>query len=230
MNTRNKSSIKNISWRNMVIFITLIFMIINALPNLYPDKTNIQLISNNSNIEQTTPEQLNTLLLNNNLASVKIITNATGTIITLENKSDEQAAKELLNTAFAGKYVISSTVSNEGPSWFKAMNMEPIKLGLDLSGGGFFVLDVDTERAFFEHMKGLGTDLKTQSIEKRIRGVNVAQVNNYSLEVSFPSAMKSKLELLLSDITKHSPELSTKNISNTHISLLYSPQEQVNFR
>ena len=230
MNTRNKSSIKNISWRNMVIFITLIFMIINALPNLYPDKTNIQLISNNSNIEQTTPEQLNTLLLNNNLASEKIITNATGTIITLENKSDEQAAKELLNTAFAGKYVISSTVSNEGPSWFKALNMEPIKLGLDLSGGVLFVLDVDTERALFEHMKGLGTDLKTQSIEKRIRGVNVAQVNNYSLEVSFPSAMKSKLELLLSDITKHSPELSTKNISNTHISLLYSPQEQVNFR
>ena len=230
MNTRNKSTIKSFSWRNIVILITLIFMIVSALPNLYPEKSNIQLISSGNDIEQTTPEQLNTLLLNNHLASEQIITNANGTVITLKNKSDEQAAKALLSKALDGKYSVSSTTTSDAPAWFKSMKMEPIKLGLDLSGGVLFVLDVDTDRAMFEHLKELGSDLKSQSIEKRIRGVNFTQTNNNSIELSFPVSMQGKVELLLSDIIKQSPELSIKDISDSRKSLFYSPQEQVNFR
>ena len=137
------------SWQNIVIMITLIFMIINALPNLYPDKASIQLTSNSSQSEPMSLQALNTLLVSNQLAVEKITTSATGIAITLANKADEQTAKNLLKAKLGERYAITSAVTSNAPAWFKSLNMEPIKQGLDLSGGVLFVLDVDTERALF---------------------------------------------------------------------------------
>ncbi|MBA6391737.1 protein translocase subunit SecD [Colwellia sp. BRX10-3] len=230
MNSRNKSAKKYISWQNIVIMITLIFMIINALPNLYPEKASIQLTSNSSQSVQTSPQKLNTLLLSNQLATEKITANATGITIILASKTDEQATKDLLKSELDDNYLIASTLESDAPPWFKSMNMEPIKLGLDLSGGVLFVLDVDTERALFEHLKGFAVDIKTLSVENRIRGLNISQPTNNSIEISFPSSMHSKVEKLLNAVTNSTPELSMSKTSNTQITLFYPPQEQVKFR
>ncbi|MFT5635901.1 MAG: preprotein translocase subunit SecD [Cognaticolwellia sp.] len=230
MNSRNKSVKKYISWQNIVIMITLIFMFINALPNLYPEKASIQLTSNSNQSEQTSPQKLNTLLLSNQLAAEKITANATGITIILASKTDEQATKDLLKSELDDNYSIASTLKSDAPPWFKSMNMEPIKLGLDLSGGVLFVLDVDTERALFEHLKGFAVDIKTLSVENRIRGLNISQPTNNSVEISFPSSMHSKVEKLLSSVTNSTPELSMSKASNTQITLFYPPQEQVKFR
>ena len=230
MNTRNKSTRKYISWQNAVILITLIFMIINALPNLYPEKASIQLTNNSSQLEQTSPQKLNTLLLSNQLEAEKITTNASGITITLANKADEQGAKNLLKAELGDHYAVVSAVESNAPAWFKSMNMEPIKLGLDLSGGVLFVLDVDTERALFEHLKGIAIDIKTLSVENRIRGITLTQPTNNSIDINFPSSMQSKVEKLLSSVTQSAPELSINKVSNTKLTLLYPPQAQVKFR
>lgn len=218
------------SWQNIVIMITLIFMIINALPNLYPDKASIQLTSNSSQSEQMSPQELNTLLVSNQLAVEKITTSATSIVITLTNKPDEQVAKDLLKTKLGERYAIASAVTSNAPAWFKSLNMEPIKLGLDLSGGVLFVLDVDTERALFEHLKALAVDIKTLSVENRIRGINLTQPTNNAIDISFPSSMQSQVEKLLISITKSAPELSINKTSHTKTTLFYPPQEQVKFR
>ena len=230
MNSRNKSAKKYISWQNIVIMITLIFMIINALPNLYTEKASIELTSNSSQSEQTSPQKLNTLLLSNQLIAEKITANTANITITLASKADEQAAKALLKAELGDNYSITSALESDAPAWFKSMNMEPIKLGLDLSGGVLFVLDVDTERALFEHLKGFAVDIKTLSVENRIRGLNISQPTNESIEISFPSSMHNKVEQLLSAVTKSTPELSMSKTSNTQITLFYTPQEQVKFR
>ncbi|ASP48810.1 protein translocase subunit SecD [Cognaticolwellia beringensis] len=230
MNTRNKSTRKYFSWQNAVILITLIFMIINALPNLYPEKVSIQLTSNSSQIEQTSPQKLNTFLQSNQLEAEKITTSASGITITLANKADELVAKDLLKAELGERYTVDSAIDSNAPAWFKSMNMEPIKLGLDLSGGVLFVLDVDTERALFEHLKGIAVDIKTLSIENRIRGITLTQPTNNSIDINFPSSMQSKVEKLLSTVTQSAPELSINKISSTKITLLYPPQEQVKFR
>jgi preprotein translocase subunit SecD len=234
MNSRKKLSNRYPNWKNIVIVLTLIFLIISALPNLYPDKTNIQLTPNSSQSEQLSLQDLNAILLSQQLPVQKVALTPTGIVITLENKADEYSVKQVLKKALGDSYLIASSAESNAPTWLKSLDMQAIKLGLDLSGGVLFVLDVDTDRALFERLKSIAVDIKTLSVKSRIRGINLSQPNNFAIDISYPTAMQSKFEQLLGTLKKSYPELTVSGIESStnsnKLTLQYSSQEQVKFR
>ena len=234
MNSRKKLPNRYPNWKNIVIVLTLIFLIISALPNLYPDKTNIQLTPNSSQSEQLSLQDLNAILLSQQLPVQKVASTPTGIAITLENKADEYSVKQVLKKALGDSYLIASSAESNAPTWLKSLDMQAIKLGLDLSGGVLFVLDVDTDRALFERLKSIAVDIKTLSVKNRIRGINLSQPNNFAIDISYPIAMQSKFEQLLGTLKKSYPELTVSGIKSStnsnKLTLQYSPQEQVKFR
>lgn len=112
----------------------------------------------------------------------------------------------------------------------KVIRGESIKLGLDLSGGVLFVLDVDTERALSDRLKSIALDVRSLAIEKRIRINKISQPNNHSITIDFSFSKSNKKGQLLTTIKKNYPELTHKKLDENLITLTYSPQEQVKFR
>ena len=213
MNSRTTTQKKNAKWQNIVIIFILLFMIISALPNLYSDRVNVQLINNSTQSETIAPQDINALLTSNNLMVDEIKTSTNGSTITLKNKTDKQAIEKLLTQEYGNGYAVESSVENDSPAWLKSLNGEPIKLGLDLSGGVLFVLDVDTERALSDRLKSIALDVKTIAIDNRIRLGKVSQANNHSIIIDFSSAKQSASKLLLTKISNSYPELTQKKPS-----------------
>lgn len=127
-------------------------------------------------------------------------------------------------------YLIESYVNNDAPAWLKKLGNKPIKLGLDLSGGVLFVLDVDTERALSDKLKDIILDIKIIAMKNHLRGIKVSQPDSFTINVNLPSTAHQSNEILLAKITEIYPELTQQKKGERQFSLIYSPQEQVKFR
>lgn len=230
MNSRKKKYVKHSKWQNIVIGFVLLFMLISALPNLYSDKVSIELTHNSSQNEQLHPAQINNLLTSNNIAADNILATTNSTIVTLKNKTDQYAVELLLTQAFGNDYAFKSSTENNAPAWLKALNGTPIKLGLDLSGGVLFLLDVDTERALSDRLKSIALDIKTLAVEQRIRLSKVEHPTPYSLVFHVASTASPANDALLDKIKKNYPELTQTKHKGNQITFAYSPTEQVKFR
>lgn len=225
-------------WQNLLITLTLLFLLISALPNLYVDKIKIQLSPINLDGKQITTNTLNNLFTEHNVSVDEIHVSKESTSITLTNKTDEKTAHSLLATEFKNAYIIESSVENDTPTWLSSFNTSPIKLGLDLSGGVLFVLDVDTQQAMTDRLKMVALEVKTIAMENRVRGVTVTQSNVNvdtgetadKLSVSFPKSSTSEIDSLLNKLKAIYPELTQKKMNSTEITLAYSSQEIVKYR
>ncbi|MBO9491931.1 protein translocase subunit SecD [Endozoicomonas sp. G2_1] len=230
MNSRTTAYARHAKWRHVIIAIILLFMLISALPNLYSDKVIIHLENNSSQNEQIFPQQINHLLANHNLVADEVKSSSAGTTIILKNKTDQHSVENLLKREYGEYFSFSSSMVSDAPRWLKSLNGKPIKLGLDLSGGVLFVLDVDTERALSDRTKGIASEIKALAREKRIRLTKVKQENNYSIVISYPSSQQNAYKDLSTKIKRSYPELTQKKLGENQITLAYSAQEQVKFR
>ena len=230
MNSRTTKYVKHTKWQNIVIIFILLFMLISALPNLYSDKVNIHLINDSNQNGQISPQKINTLLANNNLPVDEIKTSMANTTITLTNKTDQYAVESLLEHELGDSFSIESSIENNAPAWLQSLEGKPIKLGLDLSGGVLFVLDVDTERALSDMLKGIALEVKSLAIEQRIRLTKVSQPNNHSIFIDFSSVKQSDKDKLLTKIKKNYPELTQSKQGKNQITFSYSLKEQAQFR
>jgi len=233
MNSHTTQHLKHAKWQNIVIIFILLFMFVSALPNLYSDKVKLHLVSNNSkqtHSETISPQDINTLLSQHNLTVDEIKTSDISTAITLTNKDDQHAIERLLRQSYGADYSIGSRVESNSPTWLKSLGGEPIKLGLDLSGGVLFVLNVDTEHALSDRFKNIALEIRTLAVESRIRLAQISQPNNHSVEINFSSSKQTDNVKLLAKIMKSYPELTKKKQGDKQVILSYSPKQQVKFR
>ncbi len=232
MNSHKTQHVKHAKWQNLVIIFILVFMFVSALPNLYSDKVKLHLVNNNNptQVDEVSAQGINALLMQHNLTVDEIKTSDISTAITLTNKTDQHATEQLLRQAYGADYSIGSTVEDNSPTWLKSLGGEPIKLGLDLSGGVLFVLNVDTEHALSDRFKNIALEIRTLAIESRIRLSQVSQSDNHSVVINFSSSGQADNGKLLAKIKKSYPELTENKQGNNQVVLSYSPQEQAKFR
>jgi preprotein translocase subunit SecD len=233
-----KKPYRYFKWQNLLILFTLLFLLVSALPNLYVDKVKIELLPINSSVQQITTAELKNLFNQQNLSVDEIHVTSEKSTITLSNKAEIKSINSLLYNKLKDNYLIEVNRVNSLPSWLESLNAKPIKLGLDLSGGVLFVLDVDTKQALFDRFNNIALAIKTLAMEARIRGVNVdqskanqfAEAHQQNLSVSFPNATKSKVDTLFSKIKAIYPELSQQKNQHNQVTLSYSPKITAQFR
>ena len=238
MNFPTKIPYRYFKWQNLLIISTLLFLLISALPNLYVDKVKFQLSPINTNVPKITTIELKSLFDNYNLSIDEILTSQEKATIILNNKTDKITVNRLLSDEYRNNYLIENSVINNLPSWLVSLNAKPIKLGLDLSGGVLFVLEVDTKQALYDRLKNIALEIKTIAMEDRIRGVTVIQNNgnnkidetSQNLSVKFPTKEKSKIDSLFTQIKDNYPGLTQQKDKNNQVTLSFTSQKTAKFR
>ncbi|GHG08090.1 protein translocase subunit SecD [Thalassotalea marina] len=205
-------------------------MLISALPNLYTDKVKLTLTNSGEHQQQTTPKYFKDILAQANIPTDEIRVSNDEIVITLHEAADQKFATESLKQQLADGYQVTSSLTNEAPAWLNAFAAKPIKLGLDLSGGVLFVLEVDTDRAQADRIKNIGQELKAIALENKIRAVNVSPLNNHALTVDLTRASNEAKDTLFPQITKTYPELSIKKEQEHKYLLSYTDEAQQTFR
>ena len=91
---------------------------------------------------------------------------------------DQLKAKTILQRSLLDDAVVALNLEPSTPAWLESIGGSPLKLGLDLSGGVHFLLEVDIENAVSNRLEGILNSFRQQFREEGIRYSN--SVNNGS--------------------------------------------------
>ena len=132
-----------------LILLVLTLGILYALPNLYPAQPAIQIAYTDSgkSADQSLLEKVTESLESKSLSFDEIILRDNNIVAKFFSIEDQLSAKTILQRALLDKAIIALNLEPSTPQWLKDIGGRPLKLGLDLSGGVHFLLEVDIESA-----------------------------------------------------------------------------------
>ncbi|MBX9914338.1 MAG: protein translocase subunit SecD [Pseudomonadaceae bacterium] len=138
-------------WKYLLILAVLAFGFIYSAPNLYPNDPAIQIsgASTALRINQADLERISKALADANITvkSALLANEGKNALLRLLDKDQQLAAKDVARKVLGDDYVVALNLAPTTPQWLRALGASPMKLGLDLSGGVHFLLEVDMEKA-----------------------------------------------------------------------------------
>ena len=160
-------------WKYLILVTALALGVIYGLPNLYAPDPAIQVSGESSSLvlgedeleqvrralEQEAVDVVNAELIDNKL------------LIRLKDRKQQLHAKRAVqNTLGIENYVVALNLAQTTPQWLRSMGAGPLKLGLDLSGGVHFLMEVDTKAAIETRLRSNVSSYKTLLRKDKIRG------------------------------------------------------------
>ena len=163
----NKFSI----YQYLLILTVLILGAIYALPNLYPTQPSIQVAYTDSgkSADQTLLDDLENILDDSNTNYEEIFLRDNKIIIKFNDVDSQLSSKTILQKALLDKVIIALFLEPSTPQWLRDIGANPVKLGLDLSGGVHFLLEVDIDSAQQARLETLLDNYRKSFKEERIR-------------------------------------------------------------
>ena len=141
----NKFSI----YQYALILIVLVLGAIYALPNLYPTQPSIQVAYTDSakSADQILLNDLEEILEKSEINAEEIFLRENKIVIKFADVDTQLQSKTVLQQALLDRVIIALNLEPSTPKWLKDLGGNPVKLGLDLSGGVHFLLEVDIDTA-----------------------------------------------------------------------------------
>ena len=159
-------------WKYLLIVVVLAIGFIYSAPNLYPDDPAVQISGASSalHVSQADLDRVTKALTDAGIAVKGGSLGVKGSaLVRLTNQEDQLPAKDVARKALGDDYVVALNLAQTTPQWLRNLGASPMKLGLDLSGGVHFLLEVDMDKAMTARMKVYEGEVKTLLRKERVR-------------------------------------------------------------
>ena len=161
-------------WKHFLVLLLFGIGIIYSIPNTYPPDPAVQISGENSStiIDDSALEIIIEALSNKNIQikSSEIIDNKI--IIRLHERDKQLISKSIIQNALGlENYIVALNLAPTTPAWLKKIGASPLKLGLDLSGGVHFLMEVDINAAIDTKLRSMVTNYKRLLRKEKIRGI-----------------------------------------------------------
>ncbi|MDG1579938.1 protein translocase subunit SecD [Pseudomonas sp. GOM6] len=160
-------------WKYLLILAVLVIGFIYSAPNLYPDDPAIQFsgVSTATEISRGDIDRVSQALETAGIAvkAADLTKEGKGALLRLVKQDDQLPAKELARKVLGDDYVVALNLAPTTPDWLRNLGAGPMKLGLDLSGGVHFLLEVDMDKALDARLKVYESEVKSLLRKERVR-------------------------------------------------------------
>ena len=158
-------------WKNMMILLVIVFGLTYAAPNFYPPDAAVQLSGQSGAmaIDEVVLEKVEGALAEGNIEYFGGEADGESALVRIQDKDLQLRAKELIQAEMGGEYIVALNLAPTTPDWLSSLGGTPMKLGLDLSGGVHFLLEVDLDSALAVRLEGDLGEIKTALRDERIR-------------------------------------------------------------
>ena len=158
----------------------LLIGILYSLPNLYPAKPSIQATYANSALaaDQNLYDRIENILDSAEIDDFNIALIDNNIAVNFNSLDDQLKGKSLLERAFLDEVIIALNLQPSTPEWLKNIGGSPLRLGLDLSGGVHFLLEVDIENAVSNRLESALNEFRKKFREDRVRYVKSANTGS----------------------------------------------------
>ena len=158
-------------WKNLLILTVVVFGFTYAAPNFYPADAAVQLSGQSGAmvIDETVLAKVEKSLEEGNIEYFGGVADGESALIRIKDKDMQLRAKEIIQAEMGNDYIVALNLAPTTPEWLSNLGGTPMKLGLDLSGGVHFLLEVDLDKALDVRLVGDLEDIKAALREERIR-------------------------------------------------------------
>ncbi len=218
-----------------MIFSVLIILVSNSLPSFYSVQEQISIGLPLSVAREQSPA-VNQLFLQANDLSVSVSekVNAKEQSVTqlrfMDADTDAQAFHRIIQSELEDRVEVKLGNVSGMPEWLAHFVTEPVKLGLDLSGGALFVLEVDVETAMKERFDNIAQTLKLTVRHAKLSGTRVQNINADGITFSFPKVHSTKLHSVMNDFTSQYEGLYSNKVDSNELHLQYHPEKRSELR
>jgi len=172
-------------WKNLLILAVVAFGFYYAMPNLYTPDPALQIggTSGSQVMSEAMLGRATDALEAEGIEHFGETLQQEGktALIRLRNRDDQLRAQSILSRALGDGYIVAMNLAPTTPDWLSAGGAQPMKLGLDLSGGVHFKLEVDVEAATQRRLEMYETGVKRALREERVRGVISLEGNKIAM-------------------------------------------------
>lgn len=164
-------------WKNLLILGVILFAFLLAFPNLFSQDPSIQITAAEDNeITPTSVADIEAALENAGAEYKAIETQEDGKLLVRFASSETQLeGQEAIETGLTGRYLTALTLSPDLPGWVRALDLQPMFLGLDLRGGIHVLIDVDMDAALDQSLDRYAADIRTLLRNEKIRYLTVTK-------------------------------------------------------
>ncbi|MDB6060710.1 MAG: protein-export rane protein SecD/SecF family [Verrucomicrobiaceae bacterium] len=161
-------------WKYLLISFLLIVGFFYAAPNLFAPDPAIQISGESSAtvVEQSALDLATKALKEAGIDyfGVAITENGKSGLIRLRDREQQLIGQAAVQRSIGDGFVVALNLASTTPRWMAALAAQPMKLGLDLSGGVHFLLEVDTPAAVNKRLELATVGIKRKLREDHIRG------------------------------------------------------------
>ncbi|MEC9121813.1 MAG: protein translocase subunit SecD [Pseudomonadota bacterium] len=161
-------------WKNLFITLIVAMGFYYAAPNLYAPDPALQIggSSGAQGINERLIERASEALSEAGIGHFGEEVQDSGKtgLIRLESREQQLKAQAILQRALGDGYIVALNLAPTTPDWLVSGGAQPMKLGLDLSGGVHFKLEVDVDAATDRKLEQYENGIKRRLREERIRG------------------------------------------------------------
>ncbi|MCB1854245.1 MAG: protein translocase subunit SecD [Halieaceae bacterium] len=200
-------------WKYLLVLAVVLLGLFYAAPNLYTPDPALQITGESSSqlIDDRILDTALQALDEAGIAHFDPAVDASGrnALIRLREAEQQLTAQARVSRALGDGFIVALNLAPTTPAWLSDYGAQPMKLGLDLSGGVHFMLEVDVDSAIERRLEYYTNAIKRALREERIRG-RVSLGQQGQIEARFNSAEQRDLAREL--IADSEPQLSLDNV------------------
>jgi len=162
-------------WKYLLVLFLVTLGFFYAAPNLYAPDPALQIAGQSSSqiIDERVLDRALKALAEANVEyfGEEIEASGRNALIRLRDSEQQLMAQARVARALGDGFIVALNLAPTTPAWLSDYGAQPMKLGLDLSGGVHFKLEVDVDAAIERRMEFYTNAIKKVLREERLRGL-----------------------------------------------------------
>ncbi len=177
-------------WKNLLILGVVTLGFLFSAANLYAPDPAVQISGASSSLVITKNDirRATSALDANNIEYFGETHTDKSAVIRLRDKDVQLKAKELIKDAVGDDYIVALNLAPTTPQWLDNLGANPMKLGLDLSGGVHFLMEVDTGALLSARLESIEDQAKSELRKARLRYQSLVVTKDNRLVARFAKA------------------------------------------
>lgn len=165
-------------WKYLLVLAVLAIGILYATPNLYGRDPAIQVSgTKGASADLSVLDKVNETLKENNITVKSSALENDQVLVRFTNVEEQLKAQDILRDSLSDDYISAINMSPAQPDWLKGIGGNPMKLGLDLSGGVHFTMEVDMVTAMDNALETIEQDFKSDLRNEKLRYRSIRRVS-----------------------------------------------------
>ncbi|WP_281556146.1 protein translocase subunit SecD [Thalassomonas sp. RHCl1] len=196
-------------WKSLLVLFVVAFGALYASPNLYGEDPAVQ-VSGLRGVEAdaATLDNVRTQLEQDKIEFASIGLEKGQVLVRFHDTESQLKGRDLLDEKLGNQFSVALNLTPATPEWLAGIGGTPMKLGLDLSGGVSFLMEVNMNEAIIKAKEAMVGDFRNdlrsekiryRSVKEGAKGINIQFRNVEDLAKAKSLLKKRYRDLLLVD-------------------------------